>query len=833
VRRTRWGRARGGRGGARSGDGMAVRATVGRARGRAGWETTFLRARGRRCARSSVEAVRAERRKGDGAVTTAETRGCGNGNGNANANANANARGSGRTARGRDETRGARACARAMTRDTVTSALTGAHEMSLDVARAAEAAEAAEARGRARGATLRCGDARLDVREDGRVTLRRGDVVVCEATCALPAMAMATEGTVTRDEDGGARVTWGSWASLVVRPSAVKRGETWCDGLSDGFVLDFSVADAGLMHSTAEICVDLERVGDVYGGSHLMAQHWPLNDGCMEIGPHYPFDNGPNGLNTLVANHWVTSKGVAVVADPDTPYFHVGLNAPTATMIDMFLSKRAFGVGIQNATRTILPFHKGRRKGDGLLRLQARNSFHQGYGPFSMNHPLVGWVSPKHADAKRRHMRVALCANKNVKMATMNVLKTLQKPKGAPPADVFRAPIWTTWAKMKTNVSQEKVLNFAREIVDNGMSASVIEIDDKWQSGYGDLEFDSKKFPDPSAMVDHLHSMGFKVTVWVMPFIAEDTDAYREGKGKGYFVESSIQNGFFRWWQSPPVVALDVTNPEAVDWFVSRLRRLQSKHGIDGFKFDAGEPCFLPRRFVTHTPLSHPSEYTRAWVNNVASQFELAEVRSGHNSTGNASLVRMGDRFSDWGVENGLGSIIPALLTSGVLGYPFCLPDIIGGNAYFGKHPDEELLVRWAQANALMPAMQFSLTPWASGSLAKELCASALEKRDEFIESLIHHSERAVETLEPICRPLWWLDPEDSETFRIGDQFAIGDDVIVAPVVCRGANERAIYLTEGCWRDLTNGKIHQGKQWMHEFEAPLGTLPVFVRTEEE
>jgi len=333
-------------------------------------------------------------------------------------------------------------------------------------------------------------------------------------------------------------------------------------------------------------------------------------------------------------------------------------------------------------------------------------------------------------------------------------------------------------------------------------------------------------------MVDQLHSMGLKVTVWVMPFIAEDTDAYREGKGKGYFVESSIQNGFFRWWQSPPVVALDVTNPDAVDWFVSRLRRLQSEHGIDGFKFDAGEPCFLPRRFVTHTPLSHPAEYTRAWVNNVASQFELAEVRSGHNSTGNASLVRMGDRFSDWGVENGLGSIIPALLTSGVLGYPFCLPDIIGGNAYFGKHPDEELLVRWAQANALMPAMQFSLTPWASGSLAKELCASALEKRDEFIESLIHHSERAVETLEPICRPLWWLDPEDSETFRIGDQFAIGDDVIVAPVVCRGANERAIYLTEGRWRDLTNGKIHQGKQWM-QVEAPLGALPVFVRTEEE
>lgn len=685
-----------------------------------------------------------------------------------------------------------------------------------------------------RTTTLRCGEARLVVTRGGSVTLKRGSEIVCEAKCALPALALTEDGVVTRDGNGGATITWGQWASLVIRPSISATEETsWCVGLRDGFVLDFSVADAGFLHYTAEIQLDLDRVGEVYGGSHLMAQHWPLNEGCMEIGPHYPFDNGPNGLNTLVSSHWVTSKGVAVVADPDTPYFHVGLNAPYATWFDGFMSKRKFGVGIQNATRTILPIRKGRRKGDGLLRLQARNSFHKGYGPFSMNHPMIDWVSPKHVGETRRHMRVALCANTNVKDATMNVLGTLQKPKASPPSEVLRAPIWTTWAKMKTNVSQEKVLNFAQEILDNGMRGSVIEIDDKWQCAYGDLEFDESKFPKPGKMVEQLHAMGFKVTVWVMPFIAEDTNAYREGNAKGYFVKSSIRNGFFNWWQSPPVVALDVTNPEAVDWFVGRLKRLQEKHGIDGFKFDAGEPCFLPRRFVTHTPLSHPSEYTRAWVNNVAARFDLAEVRSGHNTTGNASLVRMGDRFSDWGIENGLGSIIPALLTSGVLGYPFCLPDIIGGNAYFGKNPDEELLVRWTQANALMPAMQFSLTPWSSGAGTTELVARALEKRDQFVDALVHHSERAVETLEPICRPLWWLDPEDSETFRIGDQFAIGDDVIVAPVVCRGANERAIYLTEGRWRELANGKVHEGKRWMRNFEAPIGALPIFVRCDVE
>ncbi len=50
----------------------------------------------------------------------------------------------------------------------------------------------------------------------------------------------------------------------------------------------------------------------------------------------------------------------------------------------------------------------------------------------------------------------------------------------------------------------------------------------------------------------------------------------------------SLQPGFFRWWNSQPVVALDVTNPEAVAWFVHRLRSLQAATGVDGFKFDAG-----------------------------------------------------------------------------------------------------------------------------------------------------------------------------------------------------------------------------------------------------
>ena len=74
-------------------------------------------------------------------------------------------------------------------------------------------------------------------------------------------------------------------------------------------------------------------------------------------------------------------------------------------------------------------------------------------------------------------------------------------------------------------------------------------------------------------------------------------------------------------------------------------------------------------------------------------------------------FVRMLDKNSKWTVDNGLQSLVTTALTMSLGGYAFILPDIIAGNAYEAK-PSEELFIRWVQANALMPAMQFSIPPW-------------------------------------------------------------------------------------------------------------------------
>lgn len=86
-------------------------------------------------------------------------------------------------------------------------------------------------------------------------------------------------------------------------------------------------------------------------------------------------------------------------------------------------------------------------------------------------------------------------------------------------------------------------------------------------------------------------------------------------------------------------------------------------------------------------------------------------LNQGWGAQNSAIFFRMLDKDSNWGYDNGLKTLIPTLLQFGLEGYPYVLPDMIGGNGY-GDPPDRELFIRWLQANVFMPAMQFSYAPW-------------------------------------------------------------------------------------------------------------------------
>ena len=770
------------------------------------------------------------------------------------------------------------------------------------------------------------GGTTLTVRSDGSMTMKKGESSQ-NLAISLPADAIAGGATsvpATGSTEGAILVLkWSGTCQLVIWPATLEHNSavhakfsSWSGGVNEGFFLELSLP--AVTHTgtdgVAAINIDLSSGGRWYGGAHMLRQLWPIDRAQFEVGPYYPFDHGPNGLGSVVGAHWVSSAGTLIAVDPRTPLLHVGLNAPSTLRPSN--DPRYFGVGIQHLTQQALPMEdnlqSGKRDGshgDGLLRIQARAS----WDDLGTLHPWQNVATPGLATEQRKKfsrnlfnettmitsqelsvrdedlcvLRVMVAATSDVRTATISALKPLPKPRQAPPAVVLERPTWTTWATSHADVTQEDTLALGEAVLEHGFRPGVLEIDDRWQSRYGDLVFDEEKFPDPKVMVDKLHEQGFLVTVWVMPFLQEGSTACSEARSLGYVIEGgdppsisreittggsgerlgstvkvlvdkfdwppghwqggggsfTLLSGQFRWWGTQPVRAIDLTNDDAVEWFLTRLKVLQQEVGLDGFKFDAGEPCFLPQGALTHRPLSYPGEYTQLWIEKVVSKFEISEVRSAMATTGYGGLIRMGDRDTVWGADNGLRSLIPTLLTSAVLGYPFCLPDMVGGNAYWGQFPDTELMVRWAQASVLMPAVQWSIPPWEVSDQALEACKTADRMREQILLPRITTlAEDAVAQLTPICKPLWWLDPTDKETYNVDDQFAIGDDVIVAPVVEKGAVRRRVYLPSGRWvewnssRDfyIPGGRIHQladevsGPCWI-EVDAPLEKLPVFVK----
>src|SRR5690606_26097909 len=130
---------------------------------------------------------------------------------------------------------------------------------------------------------------------------------------------------------------------------------------------------------------------------------------------------------------------------------------------------------------------------------------------------------------------------------------------------------YNTWIELLYDQNQEDILKYARSIIDNGFPPGVIMIDDNWQQAYGTWEFRKERFDDPKAMIDELHSMGFKVMMWVCPFVSPDTQVYRELRDKDLLLKDETgQPKAVHWWNGQSAV-LDLTHPDAGSWFKDRL----------------------------------------------------------------------------------------------------------------------------------------------------------------------------------------------------------------------------------------------------------------------
>lgn len=530
-----------------------------------------------------------------------------------------------------------------------------------------------------------------------------------------------------------------------------------------------------------------------YGQGELINQQWPMNNLMLQRSPLITVDNGETGLSCIQAPLWLSSDGLALLVKSPV---EVAFNAPPE-----HYKRYTWGVGFGNVPG---PFYE---------RPYPANNAADGSGRFG----IYG-----------QDLSLEILIEPEIKAAHDAVIRQVGYLKQVPPANLISKPIWNTWARYHADINQEVVLQYAQEIVAYDYPRSRFVIDDKWQRHYGDLRFDPNKFPDPRGMIDKLHDLGFEVNTWIIPFITEGAEAFAVALENKYVVQTQEGAPYkIRWWQGDGYL-LDVTNPVALDWFLVSLRELQRDTGLDGFKFDAGEAVFLPEDAVTFESIER-NEYTRRYIEFVGQHFPWSDVRSGWRNESTPVLFRQWDKASTWRLDNGLHSVITGALSLSLSGYPLFLPDMIGGNAY-SQQPSEELMIRWAQVNALMPGMQFSLAPWDFGEQATQLCRRYTVLHQEFASFIIELLGDTIHSGDPVVRPMFWAEPSPplrTDVFAIDDQFMLGDRFVVAPIVAQGLRQRDIFLPSGRWKDYWADTIHDGPITVENYPVPLDKLPIF------
>lgn len=278
---------------------------------------------------------------------------------------------------------------------------------------------------------------------------------------------------------------------------------------------------------------------------------------------------------------------------------------------------------------------------------------------------------------------------------------------------------------------------------------------------------------------------------------------------------------------------------EAVEWWSARLERLRSKYGIDSFKFDAGESNWLPSSILLHEEIPTsvwPAIFTSSYVDAVSKFGPMIEVRVGRRTQKYPIFVRMLDKDSNWGFDNGLKTLVTTLLQMSMVGYPFVLPDMIGGNGYGSDDPldqsnipSRQLYLRWLQANVFMPSMQFSFVPWIYDQEVIEHTKLMINLRNSYADLIVDLAKNAVETGEPINRPIWWIDPQDEAALAIEDEYLLGNEILVAPILDQDAISRNVYLPIGQWKDGNDGTVYQGPVMLNDYPANLFTLPFFIQ----
>lgn len=364
--------------------------------------------------------------------------------------------------------------------------------------------------------------------------------------------------------------------------------------------------------------------------------------------------------------------------------------------------------------------------------------------------------------------------------------------------------------------------------------------------GYG-VEYrwkeDAALYPDFAGMTRDLRARGFRFLSYANPFVVrglDHFDAMAAGKmlltkGDGNVYEHIAPNG--------AAATPDFSNPATAQYVGDAVRDMFLRLGHDGFMADFGEWAPLDARYQSGAdPRAEHNLFPVRWQGALRAALDQLRpdgdyamfARSGWTGVqAVAQIYWVGDQEADFSPYDGLPTVQTAMMSLGFAGVPFVTHDVAG----FSNGPStKELYMRWTELGAFSPILRThdgnrKLENWAwdrdEETTLHFARMSAVHRRLE--PELQAAAARAAETSAPLVRHLVLDYAADPESRATHDEYLLGEQLLVAPVVTAGATSRAVYFPPGHdWYHVFTGAKYAGGS-RADVSAPIGTPAVFSR----
>ena len=403
-------------------------------------------------------------------------------------------------------------------------------------------------------------------------------------------------------------------------------------------------------------------------------------------------------------------------------------------------------------------------------------------------------------------------------------------------------PLWSfgIWMSRMTYFSADEVEEICRRMRAEHYPCDVIHLDTGWfrTDWLCEWKFNEERFPDPKAFIHRLKEQGYRVSLWQLPYVAEDAEQIDEARRNDYIALLTRQQASegSNFSALDYAGTIDFTYPAATNWYKGLLKNLLDM-GVACIKTDFGENIHMDARYKGMPPELLNNLYALLYqkaayeVTKEVTGDGIVWARAAWAGCQRYPLHWGGDSCSSW---DGMAGSLKGGLHFGLSGFAFWSHDVPGFHTlpnFMNSIVDDKVYMRWTQFGVFSSHMRYHGTnkrePWHYPAIAP-LVKKWWKLRYRLLPYLVEQSRKATETGYAVLRALVFEHPEDRVCWHIDDEYYFGDDFLVAPVM-NSDDCRDIYLPEGDWVNFFTGERLRGGRWLYGVKVPLEEMPVFVR----